>query len=85
MWNTFHGLAYGCGLQVLKFEKPHVELPTHLMVLQAGKVPEGDASWSWWYESEIERWGQSSREIDGIVHPGAPPLPIERPDLEEVA
>ncbi len=85
MWQRFQALGFGCGLHPLSFEKPHMEQDHHLAVLQAGKLPEGDASFTWWYESEIERWGQSAREIDGIVHPGAPPLALERPVLDESA
>lgn len=83
MWNDFHRLARGVGLRPLSFEKPHVELPVSLADLQRGALRQGDESWERWIEQEIERWGRDPHNVDGIIHPGAPPLPSldERPPL----
>lgn len=85
MWAKFTELARGRGLRPLSFERPHVELPVSLAALKAGQYPgDGGATWEDWIETQIENWGREPRTFDGIIHPGAPPLPTlnERPPLE---
>jgi len=85
MWQKFQAFAVARGLRTLSFEKPHVEYAgIHLAQLQAGAYPPGDHGWTWAIEAAIERWGPSSREVGGILHPGAPPSPSvsERPESE---
>lgn len=82
MWARYQELAHGLGLVTLSFEKPHVELDVSLGSLRAGHYPvPGDDSWSDWLESMIEAWGPGERSVGGLIHPGAPPLMIERPSL----
>ncbi len=83
-WVHYQRLAMQCGLEVLSFEKPHVQLPYVDGKLSIGTYPPGgDESWLHWIEDQIERWGRDARVFDGITHPGAPPLPslFERPPL----
>lgn len=84
MWAEYNRIARGIGLRPLSFERPHVELPISLSDLQAGRFPVGgDETWERWIEQEIERWGSQPRDVAGIMHPGAPPLPTldARPPL----
>jgi hypothetical protein len=71
-WAEFRRIAQGCGLRVLSFEVPHVELPVSLADLQAGRFPVGgDSFWEEWLETQIE-----------IYPRGAPPAPTiqQRPE-----
>ncbi len=84
MWDEYHRLAGARGLRPLSFEKPHVEYAAALADLKAGRYPAGGgAAWEDWIETQIEAWGRGAREIERIIHPGAPPLPTidERPPL----
>lgn len=74
MWAEFQARATKVGLRFLSFEKPHVELTISLSALQRGVFPDdgGDSSWRDWMEGQVEIWGCRSREVNGIVQPGAP-------------
>lgn len=79
-WQKYQAIADALGLRSLSFEKPHVEVATALAPLQAGMYPPGgDGSWRDWLDEAIETWGPTSRDVGGVMHPGAPPLAIERP------
>lgn len=83
-WNAYTQLAASVGLRTLSFEKPHCELPLSLAALQSGTYPaNGDQTWEDWLDSMIEGWGHVAQTIDGIICPGAPPMPTAdaRPPL----
>jgi hypothetical protein len=82
-WEKFGSLVKAAGLERLAFEQPHVQLPgidTHGIL--AGTVPwpaGGDTPWEANLEAAIVAWGRAPRTVNGIVMPGAPPLPSGRP------
>lgn len=79
-WQKFQAIAEELGLRPLSFEKPHLEVATSIRSMQSGMWPPGgDGPWRDWLEGMIELWGQSARTIDGVIHPGAPPLAFDRP------
>lgn len=83
-WARYTEIAAQVGLRSLSFERPHVELPVPLTSLQAGRYPDGgDQAWIDWLDAMVESWGSAARTVDGIVYPGAPPMPTAdlRPPL----
>jgi len=83
-WARYTAIASQVGLRSLSFERPHVEMPVSLSVLQAGHYPDGgDKTWTDWLDSMIEGWPHSAQTVDGITYPGAPPMPtaVLRPPL----
>lgn len=83
-WKRYGELCHLVGLERLDFEQPHVQLIYPLSHLRRGAYPlGGDATWETWLETQISLWGSFSRDMGGILHPGAPPpLDIhERPAL----
>lgn len=81
-WRAYQAIGASLGLRALSFEAPHLEWPTPLSSLQAGRYPAGgDASWRDWLDGMIEGWGAAAKVVGSLTHPGAPPLAIERPAL----
>lgn len=81
MWLRYQQIAHEFGLDVLSFEKPHIQYPWPLNDLTRGIYPlNGDAGWTNWLGGQIEQWGTQVRN----GQPGAPPpFDIElRPALE---
>lgn len=75
-WERYTAICAQVGLRTLSFERPHVEFPVSLQLLQIGKYPPGgDQTWIDWLDAQVESWGNASRTVDGIVYPGAPPMP----------
>lgn len=73
-WARYTEIAKGLGLDVLSFERPHVQYPWHLVDLQRGIFPpHGDHTWRSWLGQQIETWGLDERNQSGALHPGAPP------------
>ena len=73
-WDTFHALVKTAGLEVLGFEKPHVQLPglTTKQVRAGEDLPPGDVSWRLNLETAVVDWGTEQKIIHGLVMPGAP-------------
>ncbi len=74
MWERYQEIARKFGLNVLSFEKPHVELPWSIDDARRGLYPpDGGTEWEAWLGAQIEQWGQYDRDAAGTHHPGAPP------------
>jgi len=82
-WDLFHSFATAAGLQFLRFEQPHVQLPSfNARRLLAGtdSLPPGDASWQANLEATMTLWGPLPRKDRyGIEQPGVPNLFDGRP------
>lgn len=82
MWDEFDRLDTSCGLESVKFERPHVQLANiKLSDLVAGRYPDGgDASWSDNLTASIKAWGSKPYHVDiggvGFDWPSAPPAPV---------
>jgi peptidoglycan L-alanyl-D-glutamate endopeptidase CwlK len=76
LWLRYQQLALAQGLEVLSFEKPHVQAGYPLSHLRRGAYPFGGdgSSWQEWLEQQIELWGSLERDIAGTFHPAAPPI-----------
>ncbi len=75
-WDEYTKMAADVGLRTLSFERPHVELPMNMSLLQIGQYPPGGGeAWENWLDAQIEGWGHNAQTIDGITYPGAPPTP----------
>lgn len=84
MWLRYQQIAHDVGLDVLSFEKPHIQYPWPLNDLTRGIYPPGgDATWASWLGGQIEQWGTQPRHDI----PGAPPpFDLElRPPIDGVA
>lgn len=84
MWDRYHAIAKDAGLEVLSFERPHVQLRWEVGDLIRGIYPSGGGhAVEEWLTTSADLWGHDPRIINGIEHPGAPlPADIdERPDL----
>jgi hypothetical protein len=82
-WDAFFALALAAGLEHLKFEEPHVQLPGfHGRHLLDGSLtlPPGDATWQANIEAAMTAWGPLPRKDRyGIEQPGVPNLLDPRP------
>ena len=85
-WATYQQIATALGLEVLSFEKPHVQLrDVSLGHLVTGQYPiGGDESWAANLDAAILSWGPLPRMAVGLKHPGAPAQTDrdDRPELE---
>lgn len=84
-WLGYQELAKAVGLDLLSFEKPHVQLPWSIDDLRRGLYPiGGDATWRAWLGAQLEQWGTFEKDVGGVFHPGAPPSFDlgERPAIE---
>lgn len=73
-WDAFHAQVKVAGLEVLGFEKPHVQWPglTTKGVRAGEGLPPGDVSWRLNLETAAADWGPDPRTIQGLKMPGAP-------------
>lgn len=85
-WEAFHRFAKEAGLEVLGFEKPHVQFPWPIEELLIGRYPTGGgSSWEAVLSVQSRGWGYQPRtDAYGIEQCGAPPPHEERPVLEDV-
>ena len=86
-WERYHVLAKGLGLDVLSFERPHVQYPWSLQDLRAGIMPAGGqgGEWAAWVDAQAESWGTEGRFIHRMAHPGAPSALLELDERPEMA
>lgn len=76
-WDRFGNLAAAAGLERLKFEEPHVQLPgfsaRHALAGAREALAGGDSSWSKNLEAALVAWGPlSKKDRYGVVQPGVP-------------
>lgn len=85
LWVRYQEIAKAFGLNVLPFERPHIELPWSIEDARHGRYPPGGGdAWEAWLGSQIEQWGQYDRDAAGTFHPPAPP-PFDIDHRPEVA
>lgn len=87
-WEELWEVATQVGLEHLEFEKPHLQLQgfnARAILAGQAKYPDwenGGRDWAENLDQNIVSWGQQAHVINGILHPGAPPmLQDERPAI----
>lgn len=83
-WDAFFALAAAAGLEHLKFEEPHVQLPgfrgRDVLAGARAMLAGGDASWEGNLETMIVGWGPLPRKDRyGLEQPGVPNVFDARP------
>jgi len=87
-WEDLYSIADQVQLEHLDFEKPHLQLrgfKARAILNGTAKYPDwhnGGIDWAENLDANIVRWGEQPHVIQGVLHPGAPPmLQDERPAI----